>query len=125
MYISIDVMYHGMHPGFVFIFSCINKASLYNIILNICNQVLIFHINNSLSSFNSVTDQLPIKRIIWEVIGEYEELIPEVITKQSALAVNISVMDQRDQKSLEDKKTDVFLDEVHKKRVSDEIRQRK
>ena len=33
-------------------------------------------------------------------------------------------MDQRDQTSLEDKETDAFLDEVHKKKISDEIRQR-
>ena len=33
-------------------------------------------------------------------------------------------MDQCDQKSLEDKETDAFLDEVHKRKVSDEIKQR-
>ncbi|RIA83909.1 hypothetical protein C1645_833087 [Glomus cerebriforme] len=53
-----------------------------------------------------------------------EELIPEVIAKQSVSAINISVMDQRDQTSLEDKETVAFLDEVHKKKISDEIRQR-
>src|SRR3954453_6877513 len=54
-----------------------------------------------------------------------EELIPEVIAKQSVSTVNIPVMDQCNQKSLEDKETDAFLDEMHKKKVSDEIRQRK
>ncbi|RIA93025.1 hypothetical protein C1645_844422 [Glomus cerebriforme] len=39
-------------------------------------------------------------------------------------AVNTPVMDQCDQTFLEDKETDSFLDEVHKKKVSDEIRQR-
>ncbi|GBB88472.1 hypothetical protein RclHR1_01500002 [Rhizophagus clarus] len=54
-----------------------------------------------------------------------EEPIPEVTAKQSVSAVNIPVMDQCDQTSLEDKETDAFLDEVHKKKVSNEIRQRK
>ncbi|POG61896.1 hypothetical protein GLOIN_2v1485894 [Rhizophagus irregularis DAOM 181602=DAOM 197198] len=53
-----------------------------------------------------------------------EELIPEVIAKQSVSAVNISVMDQCDQTTLEDKETNAFLDEVRKKKISDEIRQR-
>ncbi|PKK40866.1 hypothetical protein RhiirC2_805242 [Rhizophagus irregularis] len=53
-----------------------------------------------------------------------EEPIPEVIAKQSVSAVNISVMDQCDQTTLEDKETNAFLDEVHKKKISDEIRQR-
>jgi len=47
-----------------------------------------------------------------------------MIAKQSASAVNIPVMEQCDQTSLEDKETDAFLNEVHKKKVSDEIRQR-
>ncbi|GES97681.1 hypothetical protein GLOIN_2v1882276 [Rhizophagus clarus] len=46
-----------------------------------------------------------------------EEPIPEVTAKQSVSAVNIPVMDQCDQTSLEDKETDAFLDEVHKKKV--------
>src|SRR5687768_13993932 len=53
-----------------------------------------------------------------------EESIPEVIAKQSVSAVNISVMDQCNQTSLEDKEMNAFLDEVHKKKISDEIRQR-
>ncbi|CAB4479161.1 unnamed protein product [Rhizophagus irregularis] len=53
-----------------------------------------------------------------------EEPIPEVIAKPSVSAFNIPIMDQCDQKSLEDKETDAFLDEEHKKKVSDEIRQR-
>ena len=73
--------------------------------------------NNSSSNFNSVDKEMD--------TSLPEEPIPEVITKQSASAVNIYVMDQCDQKSLEDRETDAFLDEVHKKKVSNEIRQRK
>ena len=47
-----------------------------------------------------------------------------MIAKQSVSAINIPVMNQCDQKSLEDKETDAFLDEVHKRKVSDEIKQR-
>ena len=47
-----------------------------------------------------------------------------MIAKQLVSAVNIPVMDQCDQESLKDKETDAFLDKVHKKKVSDEIRQR-
>ncbi|EXX67541.1 hypothetical protein RirG_113370 [Rhizophagus irregularis DAOM 197198w] len=53
-----------------------------------------------------------------------EESIPEVIAKQSVLTINIFIMDQCDQMSLENKETDAFLDEVHKKKINDEIRQR-
>ncbi|RGB22430.1 hypothetical protein C1646_776112, partial [Rhizophagus diaphanus] len=53
-----------------------------------------------------------------------EEPIPEELTEVIVSTVNISVMDQCDQKSLEDKETVVFLDEEYKKKVSDEIRQR-
>ncbi|CAB4492647.1 unnamed protein product [Rhizophagus irregularis] len=53
-----------------------------------------------------------------------EELIPEELTEVIVSTVNISVMDQCDQKSLKDKETDAFLDEEYKKKVSDEIRQR-
>ncbi|CAB5393271.1 unnamed protein product [Rhizophagus irregularis] len=53
-----------------------------------------------------------------------EEPIPEKLTEVIISAVNMSVMDQCDQKSLEDKETVAFLDEEYKKRVSDEIRQR-
>src|SRR5437764_506099 len=85
------------------------------------------------SNFNSVADQLSKANSHHEkplVDKETdtslpEELIPEVIAKQSVSTVNIPVMDQCDQKSLEDKEMDAFLDEMHKKKVSDEIRQRK
>uniref|UniRef100_U9SKH8 Uncharacterized protein n=1 Tax=Rhizophagus irregularis (strain DAOM 181602 / DAOM 197198 / MUCL 43194) TaxID=747089 RepID=U9SKH8_RHIID len=40
-----------------------------------------------------------------------EESIPEVIAKQSVLTINIFIMDQCDQMSLENKETDAFLDE--------------
>uniref|UniRef100_U9TA06 Uncharacterized protein n=2 Tax=Rhizophagus irregularis TaxID=588596 RepID=U9TA06_RHIID len=53
-----------------------------------------------------------------------EEPIPEELAEVTVSAVNISVIDQCDQKSLEDKETVVFLDEEYKKKVSDEIRQR-
>ncbi|CAG8664070.1 2237_t:CDS:2, partial [Racocetra fulgida] len=46
-----------------------------------------------------------------------KESIPEVIAKQLVLAINISIMDQYNQMSLEDKETDAFLDEVHKKKI--------
>src|SRR6266480_7629828 len=83
------------------------------------------------SNFNSVADQLPMvthheKLLVDEEMDTSlpEEPIPEAIAKQSVSAVNIPVMDQCDQTSLENKETDAFLDEVHKKRVSNEIRQR-
>ncbi|PKK70736.1 hypothetical protein RhiirC2_779315 [Rhizophagus irregularis] len=53
-----------------------------------------------------------------------EESISEVIAKQSVSTVNISIMDQCDQMSLEDKKTDVFLDEVYKKKIRSQRDQR-
>ncbi|POG74843.1 hypothetical protein GLOIN_2v1770898 [Rhizophagus irregularis DAOM 181602=DAOM 197198] len=43
-----------------------------------------------------------------------EESIPEVIAKQSVLTINIFIMDQCDQMSLENKETDAFLDESQK-----------
>ncbi|RIA82413.1 hypothetical protein C1645_743799 [Glomus cerebriforme] len=54
-----------------------------------------------------------------------EEVVPEITV--SAINVPSSVMDQCDKKSeseVPDKEMDVFLDEVHKKKVSDKIRQR-
>src|SRR5207248_9559668 len=87
--------------------------------------------NNSSPNFNSVADQLSMathheKPLVDKKMDTSlpEELIPEVIAKQSVSAVNISVMDQCDQTTLEDKETNAFLDEVHKKKISDEIRQR-
>ncbi|CAB4381324.1 unnamed protein product [Rhizophagus irregularis] len=53
-----------------------------------------------------------------------EEPIPEGLTEVTVSAVNISVMDKCDQKSLEDKETVTFLVDEQKKKVSDEIRQR-
>jgi hypothetical protein len=89
--------------------------------------------NISSSNFNSVTDQVSKanshheKPLVDKETDNSlpEEPIPEVIAKQSVSTVNIPVMDQCDQKSLEDKETDTFLDEVHNKKVSNEIRQRK
>ncbi|EXX62880.1 hypothetical protein GLOIN_2v1778212 [Rhizophagus irregularis DAOM 181602=DAOM 197198] len=82
-------------------------------------------------NFNSVADQLSMathheKPLVDKKMDTSlpEELIPEVIAKQSVSAVNISVMDQCDQTTLEDKETNAFLDEVRKKKISDEIRQR-
>ncbi|GES76650.1 hypothetical protein GLOIN_2v1882276 [Rhizophagus clarus] len=84
------------------------------------------------SNFNSVADQLSMETHYEIPLVDKEmdtslpeEPIPEVTAKQSVSAVNIPVMDQCDQTSLKDKKTDTFLDEVHKKKVSNEIRQRK
>ena len=51
-----------------------------------------------------------------------EESTSKMIAKQSVSAVNIPVMEQCDQTSLENKETNVFLNEVHKKKVSDKIR---
>ncbi len=89
------------------------------------------HDDNS-SNFNSVADQVSKanshheKPLVDKEMDTLlpEELIPEMIAKQSASAVNIPVMEQCDQTSLEDKETDAFLNEMHKKKVSDEIRQR-
>ena len=89
------------------------------------------HDDNS-SNFNSVADQVSKanshheKPLVDKEMDTLlpEELIPEMIAKQSASAVNIPVMEQCDQTSLEDKETDAFLNEVHKKKISDEIRQR-
>ena len=76
------------------------------------------------SNFNSVADQLPMvthheKLLVDEEMDTSlpEEPIPEAIAKQSVSAVNIPVMDQCDQTSLENKETDAFLDEVHKKKA--------
>src|ERR1043166_8600248 len=87
--------------------------------------------NNSSPNFNSVADQLSMathheKPLVDKKMDTSlpEEPIPEVIAKQSVSAVNISVMDQCDQTTLEDQETNAFLDEVHKKKISDEIRQR-
>ncbi|CAB4391514.1 unnamed protein product [Rhizophagus irregularis] len=87
--------------------------------------------NNSSPNFNSVADQLSMathheKPLVDKKMDTSlpEEPIPEVIAKQSVSAVNISVMDQCDQMTLEDKETNAFLDEVRKKKISDEIRQR-
>ncbi|RGB24008.1 hypothetical protein C1646_821832 [Rhizophagus diaphanus] len=85
--------------------------------------------NNSLSNFNSVADQANShheKSLVDKEMDTslLEELIPEVIAKQSVSAVNISIMDHCNQTSLEDKETDAFLNEVHKKKINDEIRQR-
>ncbi|UZO17385.1 uncharacterized protein OCT59_008741 [Rhizophagus irregularis] len=87
--------------------------------------------NNSSPNFNSVADQLSMathheKPLVDKKMDTSlpEEPIPEVIAKQSVSAVNISVMDQCDPTTLEDKETNAFLDEVRKKKISDEIRQR-
>ena len=88
--------------------------------------------NNSSSNFNSDADQISKanshheKPLVNKEMDTSlpEEPIPEVIAKQSVSAVNIPVMKQCDQTSLEDKKTDAFLNEIHKKKVSDEIRQK-
>ncbi|POG82953.1 hypothetical protein GLOIN_2v1761411 [Rhizophagus irregularis DAOM 181602=DAOM 197198] len=71
-----------------------------------------------LPNFNLVADQLSMathheKPLVDKKMDTSlpEELIPEVIAKQSVSAVNISVMDQCDQKTLENKETNAFLDE--------------
>src|SRR3954454_21025148 len=83
--------------------------------------------NISSSNFNSVADQVSKanshhEKPLVDKETDTSEPIPEVIAKQLVSTVNIPVMDQCDQKSLEDKETDAFLDEMHKKKVSNEIR---
>jgi hypothetical protein len=85
--------------------------------------------NISSSNFNSVADQLPMvthheKPLVDKEMDTSlpEEPIPEVIAKQLVSAVNMPVMDQCDQTSLEDKETVAFLNGAYKKKVSDEIR---
>ncbi|RGB34636.1 hypothetical protein C1646_760351 [Rhizophagus diaphanus] len=86
--------------------------------------------NNSSFNFNSVACQIsktnshckkPLMNKKMDTLLP-KELISKVIAKQSVSALNISVIDQHDQTSLEDKETDAFLDKVHKKKISDEIR---
>ncbi|CAG8546972.1 7856_t:CDS:1 [Cetraspora pellucida] len=85
--------------------------------------------NNSSSNFNSVADQVSKanthhgKLLVDTSLPE--KLIPEGLPEVTVSAVNIPVMDQCHQTSLENKETDAFLDEVHKKKVSNEIKQRK
>src|SRR3954449_3413924 len=74
--------------------------------------------NISSSNFNSVADQLPMithheKPLVDKEINTslLKELTPKMIVKQLVSAVNIPVMKQCDQTSLEDKKTDAFLNE--------------
>jgi hypothetical protein len=80
--------------------------------------------NNTSSNFNLVAKPMVTqheKPLVDEEMDTSlpEEPIPEVI---AVSAFTIPVMDQCDQKSLEDKETDAFLDEEYKKKVSNEIR---
>ncbi|RGB21864.1 hypothetical protein C1646_822771 [Rhizophagus diaphanus] len=76
--------------------------------------------NINLSNINSVADQVSKanshheKPLVDKEMDTLlsEELISEMIAKQSASAVNISVMEQCDQTSLEDKEMDAFLNEA-------------
>src|SRR2546423_9870841 len=84
--------------------------------------------SNSSSNFNLVADQVLMvthheKPLVDTSLPE--KPIPEGLSEVTISAVNIPVMDQCHQTSLEDKETDAFLDEVHKKKISNEIRQRK
>jgi hypothetical protein len=78
--------------------------------------------NIRLSNFNSVADQLPIvthhEKPLVDDTSLPEEPIPEVLPEISASNNNADI------KPSEDKKMDSFLDEVYKKKVSNEIRQR-
>ena len=84
--------------------------------------------NNNSSNFNLVAEPTVTQHEKPSVDEEMdtslpEEPIPEELTEVIVSTVNISVMDQCDQKSLEDKETDAFLDEKYKKKINDEIRQ--
>jgi hypothetical protein len=77
--------------------------------------------NNSSSNFNSLADEFPMEMDT----SLPEEPIPEGLPEP---AVNIPVMDQCDQTSLEDKETDAcsaFMLEQHKKSIGEEIRQKR
>jgi hypothetical protein len=85
--------------------------------------------NNTSSNFNLVAEPTVTqheKPLVDEEMDTSlpEEPILEGLTEVTVSAVNISVMDQCDQKSLEDKGTVAFLVDEQKKKVSDEIRQR-
>ncbi|RIA96856.1 hypothetical protein C1645_814904 [Glomus cerebriforme] len=81
--------------------------------------------NNNSSNFNLVADQVLMvihheKPLVDTLLPEKlitENELPEVI---SISAINIPVMNQYDQTSLKDKETDVFLNEVYKKKSSSE-----
>src|SRR6266496_811161 len=57
-------------------------------------------------------------------LGKLEKMANSLNTSDSTFNSNVCKPIHTETKSLEDKETDDFLDEVHKKRVSDEIRQR-
>ena len=57
-------------------------------------------------------------------LGKLEKMANPLNTSDSTFNSNVCKPIRTETKSLEDKETDDFLDEVHKKRVSDEIRQR-
>jgi hypothetical protein len=77
--------------------------------------------NNSSSNFNLLTDEFPMEMDT----SLPEELIPEGLPEPT---VNIPVIDQCNQTSLEDKKIDAcsaFILEQYKKSISEEIRQKR
>jgi hypothetical protein len=83
--------------------------------------------SNSSSNFNLVADQVPMvmhheKPLVDTSLPK--KLIPERLPEVTISAI-IPVIGQCHQTSLEDKETDAFLDEVHKKKIDNEIRQRK
>jgi len=57
-------------------------------------------------------------------LGKLKKMANPLNTSDSIFNSNVCKPIRTETKSLEDKETDDFLDEVHKKRVSDEIRQR-
>src|SRR5437763_13058346 len=57
-------------------------------------------------------------------LGKLEKMANPLNTSDSTFNSNVCKPIRTETKSLEDKETDDFLDEVHKKKVSDEIRQR-
>jgi len=76
-------------------------------------------IKQSLANASSVENPNNIVRL-----GKLEKMANPLNTSDSTFNSNVCKPIRTETKSLEDKETDDFLDEVHKKRVSDEIRQR-
>src|SRR6266540_3595850 len=76
-------------------------------------------IKQSLANASSVENPNNIVRL-----GKLEKMANPLNTSDSTFNSNVCKPIHTETKSLEDKETDDFLDEVYKKRVSDEIRQR-
>jgi hypothetical protein len=76
-------------------------------------------IKQSLANASSVKNPNNVVRL-----GKLEKMAKPSNISDSTFNSNVCKPIRTETKSLEDKETDDFLDEVHKKKVSDEIRQR-